>query len=63
MLEQNKRLFYNRPKLADNHTSAATKSKIYSASVYDEKYSRTDGCIAINAVLVTIDTEVNISNA
>jgi hypothetical protein len=46
-----------------SHTSAATNNRIYSASVYDEKYSRTDGCIAINAVLVTTATELSMSNA
>ena len=44
-------------------TSVTTKMKRYSAFEYDENCSRTDGCIAINAVLLIMATELNISNA
>jgi len=53
----------NKNKDSFSRTSAAINMRIYSTSEYDEKYSRTDGCIAINAVFVTIATELRISKA
>ena len=44
-------------------TSAATNINMYSASLYEEKYARTDGNMAINAVFVTIETELRTSKA